>query len=86
VDHRRIDAQRITDFFEHRDWKLETFANVERYDWTGLRGRLESSSAPRAGDANYKPLMRGLRELFDAHKSGGMVDFAYDTNLYYGLL
>jgi len=87
VDHRRIDAQRITDFFEHRDWKLDTFPNVQRFDWTGLRGRLESSSyAPCAGDANYETLMRGLRELFDAHQLCGTVDFAYDTNLYYGTL
>ena len=87
VDHRRIDAQQITDFFEHRDWKLDTFPNVQRFDWTGLRGRLESSSyAPCAGDANYETLMRGLRELFDAHQLGGTVDFAYDTNLYYGTL
>jgi SAM-dependent methyltransferase len=87
VDHRRIDAQRITDFFEHRDWKLETFPNVQRFDWTGLRGRLESSSyAPRPGDANYEPLMRELRELFNKHQAGGMVEFAYDTNLYYGIL
>ena len=87
VDHRRIDAQRITDFFEHRDWKLATFPNVQHFDWTGLRGRLESSSyAPRVGDANYEPLMRELRELFDAHQKNGTVDFAYDTNLYYGKL
>jgi len=87
VDHRRIDAQRITDFFEHGEWKLATFPNVQRFDWTGLRGRLDSSSyAPRAGDANYEPLMRELRELFDAHRTDGTVDFAYDTNLYYGKL
>ena len=87
VDHRRIDAQRITDFFEHRDWKLATFANVQHFDWVGLRGRLESSSyAPGPGDANYEPLTRELRELFDEYQSGGTVDFAYDTNLYYGVL
>ena len=87
VDHRRIDARRITDFFEHREWKLATFPNVQRFDWIGLRGRLESSSyAPRQGDANYEPLMGGMRELFDEYQAGGMVDFTYDTNLYYGKL
>jgi SAM-dependent methyltransferase len=87
VDHRRIDAKRITDFFEHRDWKLATFPNVQHFDWTGLRGRLDSSSyAPRRGDATYEPLNEEMRRLFDAHQSDGQVDFAYDTNLYYGVL
>ena len=87
VDHRRIDAQRITDFFEHREWRLATFPNVQKFDWTGLRGRLDSSSyAPRAGDVKYEPLLRELRALFDAHQKNGTVDFAYDTNLYYGKL
>jgi SAM-dependent methyltransferase len=87
VDHRRIDAQRISVFFEHRDWKPATFPNVQRFDWTGLRGRLESSSyAPREGDGNYEPLMRELRELFEAYQRGGAVDFVYDTNLYYGMV
>jgi SAM-dependent methyltransferase len=87
IDHRRIDAQKISDFFQHRDWKLATFPNVQHFDWPGLRGRLDSSSyAPRENDANYGPLMQELRQLFEAHQQNGHVDFAYDTNLYYGML
>ena len=87
IDHRRIDADRITEFFEHRDWKLATFPNVQHFDWTGLRGRLDSSSyAPRPGDANYEPMMASLRRLFDDHQKNGYVDFLYSTNVYYGTL
>ncbi|HLH00039.1 MAG TPA: class I SAM-dependent methyltransferase [Bryobacteraceae bacterium] len=87
VDHRRIGAGRISDFFEHRKWKLATFPNVQHFDWTGLRGRLDSSSyAPPRGDPSYEPLIAELRRLFDTHQNNGRVDFRYGTNLYYGRL
>lgn len=58
IDHRRVDADRISGFFEHRAWKLARFPNVQHFDWTGLRGRLDSSSyAPRPGDQNYEVMM-----------------------------
>jgi SAM-dependent methyltransferase len=87
IDHRRVDGDRISEFFEHRDWKLATFPNVQHFDWTGLRGRLDSSSyAPRAGEKNYEPMMAELKRLFEKHQRGGRVDFLYDTNVYYGTL
>jgi SAM-dependent methyltransferase len=87
VDHRRIDAARITDFFKHRDWTLATFPNIQQFDWIGLKGRLDSSSyAPRPGDPAYAPLISELGKLFDDHQKNGRVDFSYDTNLYYGML
>ncbi len=87
VDHRRIDSEKIGDFFQHQNWKLAAFPNVQHFDWTGLRGRLDSSSyAPRPGDANYEPLMQELKRLFESHQNSGYVDFTYDTNLYYGKL
>src|SRR5579872_1499201 len=87
IDHRRIDADRISEFLEHRNWKLATFPNVQHFDWTGLRGRLESSSyAPRPGDTNYEPMMAELKHLFESHQKNGRVDFQYSTNVYYGTL
>ena len=87
IDHRRIDADRIGEFFEHRAWKLATFPNIQHFDWTGLRGRLDSSSyAPRPGDSNYEPLIAELRRLFKIHQKNGLVDFQYSTNVYYGTL
>jgi len=87
IDHRRVDADRISDFFEHRAWKLATFPNVQHFDWTGLRGRLDSSSyAPRPGDQNYEAMLAELRRLFETHQKNGQVDFLYRTNVYYGTL
>ena len=87
VDHRRIDAERISDFFQHRAWKLQTFPNVQHLDWAGLRGRLESSSyAPRADHPSYSPLLAELNQLYDKNQQNGRVDFLYETNVYYGTL
>ncbi len=87
IDHRRVDADRISEFFEHRAWKLATFPNAQHFDWTGLCGRLDSSSyAPRPGDENYEAMLAELRRLFEAHQKNGRVDFLYSTNVYYGTL
>jgi len=87
IDHRRVDAERITAFFEHGHWKLATFPNVQRFDWAGVRGRLESSSfAPRPDNPNYEPLVTELKQLFDANQQNGRIDFLYQTNLYYATL
>jgi SAM-dependent methyltransferase len=87
IDHRRVDADRISEFFEHRAWKLATFPNVQHFGWTGLRGRLDSSSyAPRPGDENYAAMLDELRRLFETHQKNGQVDFLYSTNVYYGTL
>ncbi|HYL37292.1 MAG TPA: class I SAM-dependent methyltransferase [Bryobacteraceae bacterium] len=87
IDHRQIDANRITEFFAHRNWKLATFPTVQKFDWTGLRGRLESSSyAPRPEDQSYKPILAELRRLFTRHQVEGHVHFLYQTNIYYGQL
>jgi len=87
IDHRRIDADRISKFFEHRNWKLATFPNAQHFDWTGLCGRLDSSSyAPRPGDKNYEPTIAELKRLFESHQKNGRVDFLYSTNVYYGTL
>lgn len=85
VDHRQIDATRITAFFDHHNWKLATFHNVQKFDRTGVLGRLHSSSyAPQRGTPNYQPLVSELERLFEAHQHNGEIDFLYQTTLYYG--
>lgn len=63
------------------------FAHAQRLDFDALRGRLLSSSyAPLADDARHAPMLRALRELFDATAENGRVDFAYDTRVFVGAL
>jgi SAM-dependent methyltransferase len=87
VDHRRIDSDRITEFFGHSDWKLATFDNRQDFDLAGVRGRLESSSyAPRADHPSYASMIDQLHALFAFHQKDGQVSFLYETKVYYGRL
>lgn len=87
VDHRRIDAAVIGDFFGGDNFKLKQFKNVQVFDYEGLKGRLLSSSyAPEAGHPNYEPMLEELQRIFQAHQSEGKVDFEYVTQMYYGQL
>ncbi|HEY4016851.1 MAG TPA: class I SAM-dependent methyltransferase [Polyangiaceae bacterium] len=63
------------------------FDNEQRFDEEGLRGRLASSSyAPRPGDPQNQAIQRRLAEIFRIHAVGGVVTFAYDTEVWYGRL
>lgn len=87
VDHRRIDAERITDFFGHRTWREESFDNSQFFDLTGVRGRLTSSSyAPQEGTSAFEPMMQELERLFAEHQVNGQVPFLYETKVFYGVL
>jgi SAM-dependent methyltransferase len=85
VDHRRIDSAEITRFFTHAAWRVETFPNHQDFDWTGLRGRLLSSSyAPLPGSPHYEPMMEELERLLTAHQRDGRVKVTYETKVYAG--
>lgn len=85
VDHRRIDAGVIRDFFGSDNFRLKQFENIQVFDYEGLKGRLLSSSyAPQAGHPNYEPMLAELQKIFQAHQREGWVDFEYVTLMYYG--
>jgi len=53
-------------------------------DWEGLQGRLLSASyAPLPGSPNYEPMLKCLRVIFHRHQVDGLVNFLYDTCIYY---
>jgi SAM-dependent methyltransferase len=84
VRHDRVPEERVREFFGD-NVELAEFANRQEFDLPGLRGRLMSSSyAPLEGEPNYRPMMDGLRELFDRHQVAGRVTFSYRTRLFYG--
>ena len=87
IDHRRVDAQAITEFFAHSRWKVAHFENPQYLDWAGLWGRLQSSSyAPVPGDENYQALLDSLERLFADTNENGRVNFLHRTIVYYGAL
>jgi SAM-dependent methyltransferase len=60
-----------------------TFANEQRFDLEGLRGRVASSSyTPAPGEPGHAELFAGLDELFAKHARNGHVAFEYDSEVY----
>jgi ubiquinone/menaquinone biosynthesis C-methylase UbiE len=70
-----------------QSFQTRAFEYKQTFDYTGLEGRLLSSSySPQKGDARYDPMLRELRRIFDDHQVNGTVSFDYDTRVYYARL
>lgn len=75
------------EFFSPHEMKIQSFSNSQQFNWEGLKGRLLSTSySLRPGDSRYEEMMHELKLIFDRHQQNGLVDFLYDTKLYYGRL
>lgn len=86
VRHERT-TDEIADFFQPSDFYTQTFANDQQCDYSGLEGRLLSSSyTPGPDHANYQPMLRELRRIFDQHQQHSRVLLQYDTHVFYGRL
>lgn len=86
VDHKRINADVLRNFF-HTEPHLASFPNFQHFDFTGLKGRLLSSSyAPAVGQPNHQEMLESLKRLFETSQENGRVTFEYDTKVFYGKL
>jgi SAM-dependent methyltransferase len=80
---RDLHRRQVEEFFAGKV-SLATFDNPQDFDWSGLEGRhLSQSYVPLEGP-RFGPMMRELRELFDATQLGGRVVFEHETRLYCG--
>jgi len=92
VDYSKIRASRndeasILAFFRGGEVRRATFAHAQKFDCEGLQGRLMSSSyAPRAGHPAHEPMLADLRKVFDAYQQDRLVEFPYETTMWYGRL
>jgi len=91
TDYQDVRHERTTDvidsFFAPSPFQSRKLEIVQEVDYAGLEGRLLSSSyTPPPGHANYDPMLRELRRIFATHQSGGRVELAYDTLIYWGRL
>ena len=76
---------RFDAFFGAGRWERHAFANSQALDFSGLRGRLLSSSyAPREDHPRHPAMLAALRELFDRCQQGGAVRMDYETELFLG--
>jgi SAM-dependent methyltransferase len=86
VRHERTTAE-IADFFTPSPFRSSTFEMRQEVDYSALEGRLLSSSyTPMPDHANYVPMLRELRRVFEAHQVNDRVALEYRTLIYYGQL
>ena len=86
VNHRHITDESLEALFAS-DYRMRVFDNEQRFDLTGLKGRLFSSSyTPNRGESGYDELVRGVEEAFRRHNRDGLVSFRYALKVYSGRL
>ena len=84
---REIIGCEVESFYAPATCKCARFEFQQPFDFDGLKGRLLSSSyAPESGHPSYEPMLRDLREIFEANQKDGSVAFHYETEMYYGRL
>jgi SAM-dependent methyltransferase len=86
VRHERTTAV-IHEFFTPSPYRERVFDLRQHFDYAGAAGRLLSSSyAPLEDHPNHAPMMRELERIVRAHARQGLVEFEYNTRVYYGIL
>lgn len=85
VNHKNISQTMLLSFFKEGSMHEARFRMSQKFDFEGLKGRLLSSSySPVPGHANYDPMMTELRNLFDKNNQDGLVEFDYETEIFWG--
>lgn len=83
VHHRNIDEKLIAAFFAPKALHCISLPNNQILDFTGLVGRLRSSSyCPKTGP-QYDALMKAIKLLFDKYQNDGTIAFEYETKVYW---
>jgi ubiquinone/menaquinone biosynthesis C-methylase UbiE len=75
----------IAEFFDDGHMELLRFDNSQQLTFSGLLGRLKSSSyCPAENSPQYPSLAAELAALFEQFALNNVVDFQYETQLYLG--
>ena len=87
VAERYADDERMRVWFGAGFVGSASFPHSQKLDFEALRGRLMSSSyAPKENHPNHVPMLKALRDLFDACAEQGTISFDYDTRIFAGHL
>jgi SAM-dependent methyltransferase len=91
TDYAEVRHERTTDavneFFDPAPYQSRVFELRQQFDYTGVEGRLLSSSyAPGPEQPGYAPMLTSLRRIFDRHAVGEIAAFDYKTRVYFGRL
>ncbi len=83
----RQETDAVNEFFDPAPFQERVFEMRQEFDYTGIEGRLLSSSyAPGPDHPSHAPMLRELRRIFDAHAVAGRATFDYKTRMYFGRL
>ncbi|HXB40836.1 MAG TPA: class I SAM-dependent methyltransferase [Bacteroidia bacterium] len=88
VNHKNTQDKKIFGaFFGDDGFKEKSFYNYQDVDFTGLKGRVLSSSyMPGEGHKDYDFMISTLKKIFMRYQENGKVRLDYDTKIYYGQL
>jgi len=85
VNHMNLAESDIAEFFDDGHMELLRFDNSQQLTFSGLLGRLKSSSyCPAEDSSQYPSLVAALATLFEEFALNDVVDFQYETQLYLG--
>ena len=85
VNHMNLTESDIAEFFDDGHMELLRFDNSQQLTFSGLLGRLKSSSyCPAENSPQYPSLAAELAALFEQFALNNVVDFQYETQLYLG--
>lgn len=83
VRHEQVTNEIISDFFQV-EFREESFLNSQTFDFTGLKGRVLSSSyMPSESHPIYNEMEKELNELFTRYEKNGIIKVLYDTKVFY---
>jgi SAM-dependent methyltransferase len=83
VRHENITKEILEDFLE-TDFRQAVFQNVQTLDFSGLKGRMLSSSyMPTAENPRFSQMLKNLKSLFAEHSEKGKIQILYDTKVFY---
>ncbi|MHA2170854.1 MAG: class I SAM-dependent methyltransferase [Candidatus Kariarchaeaceae archaeon] len=88
IDYKEVSQMHVVDeklemFFAEKTYHKTAFQHFQSFDFTGLMGRLLSSSyAPSQSHPNYQPMMAELKKIYDLFQEKGRIQFDYTTDVY----
>lgn len=79
----KIAEDEMVKFFSPKTLHKKVLKNFQTFDLDGLKGRLKSSSYfPKSG-VEYERLIKEIEELFYRFEENNVVDFNYETNIFW---
>lgn len=83
VRHEQVTNEIISEFFQ-TEFHEESFLNAQKLDFTGLKGRVLSSSyMPSESHPCFAEMEKELNQLFTRYQKNDIISVLYDTKIFY---